>query len=88
MQLHEFATLRARGGYAMGLFLPYLTGGLAVGRIDYFKTASASYPTPVYTVAVTPPDLPPPPPPAFATHTATEIHSHSATPLARAWTWR
>lgn len=33
-ELSEWGTLRARAGYTMGSFLPYVTGGLALGRAD------------------------------------------------------
>ena len=47
MKLKDYATLRLRGGYAMGPFLPYGTLGLAVGRFDYAVTASVyGYGTP------------------------------------------
>lgn len=32
-RVEDYGTLRARGGYAIGNFLPYITGGLAVGRV-------------------------------------------------------
>jgi outer membrane immunogenic protein len=31
-QIDDFGTIRARAGYALGNFLPYVTGGLAIGR--------------------------------------------------------
>lgn len=32
-RIEDYGTIRARGGYALGNFLPYLTGGLAIGRV-------------------------------------------------------
>lgn len=31
-KIEDFGTLRARAGYAVGSFLPYVTGGVAIGR--------------------------------------------------------
>lgn len=31
-KIEEYGTIRARGGYAFGNFLPYITGGVAIGR--------------------------------------------------------
>jgi len=36
----DYATLRARAGYAFGQFLPYLFAGAAVGRVNY-QTSTA-----------------------------------------------
>lgn len=33
--LKDFATIRGRIGYTFGRFLPFVTGGLAAGKIDY-----------------------------------------------------
>jgi outer membrane immunogenic protein len=71
MKLYDYATGRVRAGYVMGQFLPYMTAGLALGRIDYAKSATVSYPDPVY--ALTPP--PPPPPPATAPKAFTQTQS-------------
>ena len=38
----NFATLRARGGWAMGNFLPYAFGGLAVGHYNMHISATVS----------------------------------------------
>ena len=40
LKLIDYATLRARAGYAMGQFLPYATLGAAVGRFNYANTAT------------------------------------------------
>ena len=40
LKLVEYATVRARAGYAMGQFLPYATIGAAVGRFNYANTAT------------------------------------------------
>jgi outer membrane immunogenic protein len=34
----QFGTVRLRAGYAIGSFLPYVTGGLAYGRVEYRQT--------------------------------------------------
>ena len=36
----DFVTLRARFGYAIGSFLPFVTGGVALGRADVSSSAS------------------------------------------------
>jgi outer membrane immunogenic protein len=59
--INDYATLRGRAGYALGNFMPYLTGGVALGIASTRTTASVSYPTPVYTGTATP--APPTPPP-------------------------
>lgn len=40
LKLIDYATLRARAGYAMGQFLPYAVVGAAVGRFNYATTAT------------------------------------------------
>ena len=40
LKLVDYATVRARAGYAMGRFLPYATLGAAVGRFNYANTAT------------------------------------------------
>jgi outer membrane immunogenic protein len=47
VQLTDMATFRARAGYVMGPFLPYIAAVAAAGRGSYLKAASVSYPTPV-----------------------------------------
>lgn len=42
LQLVDYATVRARAGYAMGLFLPYAVVGVAVGRFNYTTTATTT----------------------------------------------
>jgi outer membrane immunogenic protein len=37
--ISDMGTLRVRGGYAVGSFLPYLFGGIALGQADITKTA-------------------------------------------------
>lgn len=37
--ISDMGTLRVRGGYAVGCFLPYLFGGVALGQADITKTA-------------------------------------------------
>jgi len=40
--LTDYATLRARAGYAMGWLMPYAMVGLAAGRLDYTRAATVS----------------------------------------------
>jgi outer membrane immunogenic protein len=40
-QIKDVITLRGRAGWATGDFLPYLFGGLAVGRMDVFRTVNS-----------------------------------------------
>ncbi len=42
IKLIDYATLRARGAYAFGQFLPYAFIGAAVGRFDYATTATVT----------------------------------------------
>jgi outer membrane immunogenic protein len=37
--ISDMGTLRARAGYAVGAFLPYMFGGVALGRADIVRTA-------------------------------------------------
>ena len=39
-RVNDYGTLRARAGYAMGNFLPFVTGGLAIGRARIADTAT------------------------------------------------
>jgi outer membrane immunogenic protein len=39
MNISDMGTLRARAGYAWGVFLPYVFGGVALGRADIVRTA-------------------------------------------------
>lgn len=40
LKLIDYATMRARAGYAFGRFLPYAVVGAAVGRFNYANTAT------------------------------------------------
>src|ERR1700755_810125 len=40
VNVHDVASLRARVGYAWGIFLPYLFGGFAFGQADIVRTAN------------------------------------------------
>lgn len=42
LKLIDYATMRARAGYAMGQFLPYAVLGAAVGRFNYATTATTT----------------------------------------------
>jgi outer membrane immunogenic protein len=37
---NDYGSLRVRGGYAIGAFLPYLFGGIAMGRADIDRSVS------------------------------------------------
>jgi outer membrane immunogenic protein len=39
MMISDLGTFRARAGYAIGSFLPYLFGGVALGQADIVRTA-------------------------------------------------
>ena len=62
VRIRDFATVRARAGYEMGQFLPYAFGGLAIGRVDYFSSATVGYTTQDKPDPATPPTTPDPPP--------------------------
>jgi opacity protein-like surface antigen len=49
-QIKDAITFRGRAGWATGDFLPYVFGGLAVGRMDVFRTVNSNV---TKTVAVT-----------------------------------
>lgn len=40
LEITDYATLRGRGGWAFGSFLPYVTGGLAIARGNVTKNVS------------------------------------------------
>jgi len=40
--LTDFGTFRVRGGYDAGMFMPYMFGGLAVGRADVVRSATVT----------------------------------------------
>ncbi|GAB1716873.1 MAG: hypothetical protein NTAFB05_19150 [Nitrobacter sp.] len=42
MAIQDMGTLRIRGGYVCGSFLPYIFGGVALGQADIIRTASIS----------------------------------------------
>jgi outer membrane immunogenic protein len=54
MELIDYATLRARAGYAFGQFLPYAFVGGAVGRFNYTTSATVTS----LETALTPPPAP------------------------------
>src|SRR5262249_6666059 len=39
MRISDMASARARAGYAVGSFLPYVFGGIALGQADIIRTA-------------------------------------------------
>ena len=41
-QIKDAITFRGRAGWATGDFLPYVFGGLAVGRMDVFRTVTSN----------------------------------------------
>jgi outer membrane immunogenic protein len=42
MNIRDYGSLRVRGGYALGCFLPYLFGGVALGQADINRSAEAT----------------------------------------------
>jgi opacity protein-like surface antigen len=42
MNIRDYGSLRVRGGYALGCFLPYLFGGIALGQADINRSAEAT----------------------------------------------
>ena len=54
----DYGTLRVRGGWAAGMFMPYATFGLAIGRMDINRTVVV---TPTATGATPPGTVVPPP---------------------------
>jgi outer membrane immunogenic protein len=40
MNIRDYGSLRVRGGYALGCFLPYMFGGVALGQADFNRSAS------------------------------------------------
>ena len=57
--ISDMATFRARAGYAVGIFLPYMFGGVALGEADIVRTANitGSQSNPVLTPPFIPVDL-------------------------------
>lgn len=45
VQIQDILTLRGRGGYAFGQFLPYLTAGVAFGRANLSSSATVTWTT-------------------------------------------
>jgi outer membrane immunogenic protein len=43
LQIKDVLTFRGRAGWATGNFLPYMFGGLAVGRVDASRSATVAY---------------------------------------------
>jgi len=43
LQIKDVITFRGRAGWATGNFLPYMFGGLAVGRVDASRSATVAY---------------------------------------------
>jgi outer membrane immunogenic protein len=43
LQIKDVVTFRGRAGWATGDFLPYVFGGLAVGRVDASRSATVSF---------------------------------------------
>ena len=63
----DLASLRVRGGYAVGAFMPYLAAGVAAGMTDYSRTASVGYPRPIDMLPPpTPPEQPRARPPSYS----------------------
>jgi opacity protein-like surface antigen len=43
MKITDFGSLRIRGGYTMGSFLPYLSAGVALARADVDRNVAVRY---------------------------------------------
>jgi opacity protein-like surface antigen len=69
ISITDMATLRVRGGYAYGCFLPYMFGGFALGNADITRTAT------VLDVMTPGPTNPPGRRPAFWSATEAQ-HNH------------
>jgi opacity protein-like surface antigen len=41
--INDYGTIRARAGYAIGNFLPYVTGGFAIGQVSFTDSAAVQY---------------------------------------------
>jgi outer membrane immunogenic protein len=59
MTVNDYGSLRVRGGYAMGSFLPYMFGGVALGQANIQRAVLVDV---SYLPANLPPDKPPLPP--------------------------
>lgn len=46
LKLTDYGAVRVRAGYAVGWVMPYAAVGFAVGRGDYTRSASVSFPVP------------------------------------------
>jgi outer membrane immunogenic protein len=55
LQVKDEMTFRGRAGWAVGDFLPYVFGGLAVGRMDVSSTVTSSVDRTIYNANTTPP---------------------------------
>ena len=59
LTVHDFGTVRLRAGYSAGAFMPYAFVGLALGRVDYYRSVTGTVmqgptgTTPLTTVALT-----------------------------------
>jgi len=50
-QIEDYGTIRARAGYAIGAFLPYVTAGFAIGQVQFNDTVAVQnygYNAPAY----------------------------------------
>jgi outer membrane immunogenic protein len=62
LHVTDVATLRMRAGWSTGQFLPYVFGGMAIGRANYYRSAYVSYWTEDKPDTTTPATTPNPPP--------------------------
>ena len=53
MILNDMGTLRVRGGYACGSFLPYMFGGIALGQADIIPAAAPPFQNVPFDVSAT-----------------------------------
>jgi opacity protein-like surface antigen len=71
MQVHDFGSVRARAGYVIGSFLPYVFGGISLGAADITQTSTVDD-NPVY-VGPPPPVGTPTPSLPRSTPTVTDV---------------
>jgi opacity protein-like surface antigen len=64
-RLQDFGAIRARAGFALDRFMPYVFGGLALGRVDVSRSVTVSYLRHDVPNVVAPPGAPITPEPDF-----------------------
>jgi outer membrane immunogenic protein len=79
--LTDFGTVRARAGWAIDRFLPYVTGGVALGRGSYGSTATVSWVPAILTQASANP-----PPSPMTTSGSSTVSNTKTNALIYGWT--